>query len=190
MKAALVTVAAFLFLMTGWTLLSSKLTTDVSPESFQLMEFLENHSFFELPGFKLVDVKGNESNFHELPKNKIYIINFWATWCEPCAEEFPSMVKLVNAYKDHIEFIAISSDSSTEDIAVFAKAFDLDSSPNIRLYWDEKQELMRLFKVGKLPESFIFDRNGRLLKKIVGTRNWAAEDAMMYFGQLVEAPPF
>lgn len=187
-KAALTTVAAFLFLFLGWYFLDQRLNTDTSPESFQLMAFLEQHSFFELPGFKLKDVDGKSISFDELPKNKIYIVNFWATWCEPCAQEFPSMVKLINAFKDQIEFIAISNDSSTDDIATFVKAFDLNSSPHIRVYWDGESELMRLFKINKLPESFIFDRQGRLVKKIVGTRDWAAPDAMEFFKTMIDHP--
>lgn len=187
-KAALITVAAFLFLLLGWKVLEGRLSTNTSPDSFQLMSFLEEKSFFELPGFQLKNIDGQSISFDELPKNKVYIINFWATWCEPCAEEFPSMVKLINVFKDEIEFVAISNDSSKEDIEVFAKAFDLNSSPHIRIFWDKESELMRLFKVNKLPESFIFDRRGRLVKKIVGTRDWAAPDAIDFFKTLLKEP--
>ena len=63
---------------------------------------------------KLVD----EVAFKKLivPNGKPLLINFWATWCDPCREEFPDLVKLDNEYKDKIDFITVSLDDP-EDIA-------------------------------------------------------------------------
>lgn len=63
---------------------------------------------------KLVD----EVAFKKLiiPNGKPLLINFWATWCDPCREEFPDLVKLDNEYKGKIDFITVSLDDP-EDIA-------------------------------------------------------------------------
>jgi thiol-disulfide isomerase/thioredoxin len=69
---------------------------------------------------KLVD----EIAFKKLivPNGKPLLINFWATWCDPCREEFPDLVKLDNEYKGKIDFITVSLDDS-EDIAVAVPKF-------------------------------------------------------------------
>jgi thiol-disulfide isomerase/thioredoxin len=69
---------------------------------------------------KLVD----EIAFKKLivPNGKPLLINFWATWCDPCREEFPDLVKLDNEYKGKIDFITISLDDP-EDIAVAVPKF-------------------------------------------------------------------
>src|SRR5512141_138245 len=48
------------------------------------------------------------------PKNKPLLVNFWATWCDPCREEFPDLVKLDAEYKGKIDFITISLDELSE----------------------------------------------------------------------------
>ncbi len=69
---------------------------------------------------KLVD----EVAFKKLivPNGKPLLINFWATWCDPCREEFPDLVKLDNEYKGKIDFITVSLDDP-EDIAVAVPKF-------------------------------------------------------------------
>ena len=186
LKAALITLGLFLFLLAGWLKLSDSYSTDKLPDSFEVMSFLENNHFVDLPNFKLYDLKSEAVDLSELPKDKVYILNFWASWCDPCAEEFPSMVKLVKAYPKDVIILAVTNDSEKKDIEVFAKAFDLDKHPNIRIYWDKDRRLANLFKVEKLPDSFVFNRQGRLDRKVVGTRDWATPDAMSYFKTLTQ----
>ena len=96
------------------------------------------------------------------------------------------MVKLLERFEGKIQNLAVSNDSSIDDIHTFAKAFNLSSTKNMTLLWDKKSEMGRLFAIGKLPESFIFDKQGRLVKKIVGTRDWNTPDAIEYFKVLTQ----
>jgi thiol-disulfide isomerase/thioredoxin len=185
MKAALVTGGLFFVLLAGWLKLDDWYSTETAPEAFEVVEFLEKNDFMTLPGLEFRDLDQNKLNLAELAKGKIVILNFWATWCEPCAEEFPSMVKLLTTFGDDILILAVSNDSQKDDIITFAKAFSLDTQKNLTLLWDKELTVSKLFKVNKLPESYIFDRQGKLLKKIVGTRDWANEDATLYFKMLV-----
>lgn len=184
LKAALVTGGLFFILFVGWLKLDEIYTTETLPGSFEVVNFLETNDFKTLPGLELRDLNLNAVNMEALTKDKIVIINFWASWCEPCAEEFPSMIKLVQHYKDKIVILAPSHDTSLEDIQTFAKAFDLDSTPGIHLLWDKDLKAGKAFQVNKLPESYIFGKNGKLLRKVVGTRNWFNEDAKYFFDSL------
>lgn len=187
-KAALLTGGLFFVLLIGWLRLDDWYSTEKAPAAFEAVGFLEKNNFMTLPGLEFRDLEQNKLNLDELVKDKVVIINFWATWCEPCAEEFPSMVKLLKTFGDDILILAISHDSTKDDIMTFAKAFNLDDQKNLILLWDKDLKIGDLFKVNKLPESYIFDRQGKLLKKVVGTRDWANEDATMYFKMITGKP--
>jgi len=180
-KAALVTGGLFFVLLMGWLKLDDWYSTEKAPDSFEAVAFLEKNNFMTLPGLEFRDLQQNKLDLGELLKNKVVIINFWATWCEPCAEEFPSMVKLLERYGDNLVVLAVSNDSVKDDILTFAKAFNLDQQKNLILLWDKDLPISKLFKVNKLPESYVFDKKGLLTKKVVGTRDWANDDAFEYF---------
>jgi cytochrome c biogenesis protein CcmG, thiol:disulfide interchange protein DsbE len=186
LKAALLTGGLFFILFLGWLKLGDIYGTDKEPAAYVVMDYLEKNHFLSLPGLEFKDLKQDTFDIAQLPKDRIYILNFWATWCEPCAQEFPSMVKLLEAYPGKIHILAVSNDSSVDDIDTFARAFNLSGQKDLTLLWDKDSKLSKKFEVGRLPESFIFDKQGRLIKKIVGTRDWAAEDAILYFKQLTQ----
>ena len=65
-----------------------------------------------LPDIKLIDEVALKAVL--VPKDKPLLVNFWATWCEPCREEFPDLVKLDNEFKGKIDFITISLDDPAD----------------------------------------------------------------------------
>lgn len=111
---------------------------------------------------------------------KVIIFNFWASWCAPCIEEVPSLVSLV---KDdpNIVIIAVSGDQNKDDIMAFLKSFPGFNKPPIYVVQENMKMLMEHFKVDKLPESFIFNPKGEMVKKISGTINWHTPDSIEYF---------
>lgn len=181
-----ITGGLFFILFLGWKELSQRYSTDTAPDSFEVLNFLETHSFSELKGVDVVDLNEKSVNIGDFGKDKIVILNFWASWCEPCAEEFPSMLKLLNEFRPNIVILAVSNDSNKSDIETFSKAFTLYGVDSLHLLWDKDLKAAKAFQVGKLPESYIFGRDGKLLRKIVGTRDWANEDARMYFKMLID----
>lgn len=176
----------FFILFLGWKELSNRYSTNVAPDSFEVLTFLEKNPFSELKGVEVYDLDEKSINMGDLGKDKIVILNFWASWCEPCAEEFPSMVKLLREFKQDLVILAVSNDSAKGDIETFSKAFSLYGVDGMHLLWDKDLKAARAFQVGKLPESYIFGRDGKLLRKIVGTRDWANEDARTYFKMLIQ----
>jgi thiol-disulfide isomerase/thioredoxin len=185
-KVALATGGLFFILLAIWLKLGQVFDTSEPPPAYAVMDYLEKNHFLTMPGLEFRDLNEDKIDNEKFAKDKVYILNFWATWCEPCAQEFPSMVKLLERYKGKMHIIAVSNDSTKDDIDTFAKAFNLNGRDDLSLFWDKKMELAKRLQVGKLPESFIFDKNGKLIKKIVGTRDWAAPDAFMYFDQLTQ----
>ncbi|MBK9323413.1 MAG: TlpA family protein disulfide reductase [Bdellovibrionaceae bacterium] len=119
-------------------------------------------------------------------KGKLVILNFWASWCGPCVEEMPSLIKLIKSMPKDIELIAISGDSNIEDIHSFIKSFpELNSLPNIHLVFDRDKVLSQQYEVFRLPESFVIGKDQKIIKKISGTINWHSEEALEYMKKLV-----
>lgn len=121
---------------------------------------------------KLIDLKSFAG--------KVIIFNFWASWCTPCIEEVPSLVSLVKE-DPNIVIIAVSGDQNKDDITAFLKSFPGFNKPPIYVVQENAKVLMDQFKVDKLPESFIFNPKGEMVKKISGTINWHTPDSIEYF---------
>lgn len=101
-------------------------------------------------------------------KGKILFLNLWATWCVPCREEFPSIVKLADEMKD-IEFVGISIDFSDEvdsKIIPFLKSNNINFTNYVNGFSGDEELINTLDKNwnGALPATFIFDVKGN--KKI------------------------
>ena len=99
---------------------------------------------------------------------KVTLVNFWATWCGPCREEIPHLVRLQEHYKDELQVIGISADEGQpSDVAVFARNMGVNY-PIVM----ETPELNRQFPgVFALPTTFLLDREGRIVQTHVGLIN-------------------
>lgn len=120
-----------------------------------------------VPAFQAVDVRGRRFSTADF-RNKVILVNFWATWCPPCRAEIPSLIALQDKYKDQLQIIGISQDAGGADaVAEFADAHGMNY-PIVMT----TPEIERLFpSVYALPTSFFIDRDGRLAQKHVGMLN-------------------
>ncbi len=150
-----------------------------SPESYAVLDDLENKGIYQDKDIEIKTLDGEIVSLKSF-QGKIVILSFWATWCEPCVEEFPSFLKLMDAFPDKVVVIAISQDYEAKDVREFVEAFN-GYRPNLILALDEDKNLGRIFKVDRLPEGFVFDSEGKLKKKIIGIQDWASPSALEYF---------
>ena len=114
----------------------------------------------------------SQESLRSISKNTATVVNFWASWCEPCAREIPSMLRLMNEFKGQISFIAISADENLEDAQRFVKTFNLRDHPNVYLFWDKDGKARAAFGVKSLPESFLFHKNQSFVRKVIGVDQW------------------
>ncbi len=122
---------------------------------------------------KLTTTDGQSLSLSDF-KNKEVLINFWASWCAPCVEEFPSFVKLLQKQKGNIIILAISRDKAKEDISKFLKTFNLEKTDlEIYFIWDEDKTLSDYFGTVLLPETYLLDRSHLLRRKIIGITDWS-----------------
>ncbi len=152
-----------------------------APERIAQIDQMETDG---VPDFELKSLEGKKVRLSDF-KGKIVILSFWASWCGPCVEEFPSMIQLVEKMEGQVQLVAVSEDSSREEIEAFLNAFPKSKNPHIHILWDEDHSLGQKFNADRLPESFVLTADQKLARKIVGSINWASEDAQAYMRQLL-----
>ena len=136
---------------------------------------------------KLLMLDGTTTRLQDLiGNNKVVLVNFWATWCQPCRREIPDLVALQNEYKDRgLEVIGLSVDDPGDEAEVknFARQYSIKYSIGFA-----SEELLQLFSGPDdtqlpIPQTYIFDRNGKLIDRLKGFRRsfraWA-EGAINY----------
>jgi peroxiredoxin len=135
------------------------------------------------PDFALPDLDGKMVSLDGY-RGKVVFLNIWATWCPPCVEEMPSMEKLYQALKgEDFEILAVSVDvSGVEAVTPFMKKNKL-SFPALT---DTKGSIKNLYQTTGIPESFIIGKDGIIVEKIIGPRDWATPNAIRYFRNLIQ----
>ena len=102
------------------------------------------------------------------PNGKPLLINFWATWCDPCREEFPDLVKIGADYKDKIDLITVSLDELSEingDVPKFLAQMKSDSPAYLLKTPDEGAAIAFVSKnwQGGLPFTILFNAQGETI---------------------------
>ena len=136
------------------------------------------------PNFTLPDLDGKMVSLADY-KGKVVLLNIWATWCRPCVEEMPSMEKLHQELKgEKFVILAVSIDEAgVKAVRPFMKKHKLSFPALI----DSAGTINSLYQISGVPESFILDKQGRILEEVIGPRDWAAAGALKYFRSLIQS---
>jgi thiol-disulfide isomerase/thioredoxin len=151
-------------------------------QSINMMDHMETEGLMDFKGQTL---DGTAMTLKQY-QGKVIVLNFWASWCGPCVEEFPSLVRLAEKMKGKVEIIAVSEDSSREDIETFLKAFPQAKNPYFHIVWDQDRSIGQAYDAERLPESYVADKNLKLAKKIVGSIAWDSKQALQFMTELAD----
>jgi peroxiredoxin len=137
----------------------------------------------EAPNFAFPDLSGNNVSLSD-HRGKVVLVNVWATWCLPCREEMPSMQRLYERFKgENFEILAVSIDSKgREVVAPFMRKMSL-SFPALL---DPEETISPLYGITGVPETFIIDKDGILVKTIIGPVDWATPEVFLFFRDLIQ----
>lgn len=149
--------------------------------SLSLMERMKTEGVPSLIGSTLDGQSVDISKY----QGKVIVINFWASWCEPCIEEVPSLISLIEKMKGEAVLLAVSGDSDIQEVNSFLKAFPGLKNKNIFVMWDENKKIIESYGVERLPETFIVGPDMKLVKKVVGSINWAHDDSVQYLKNIL-----
>lgn len=118
-------------------------------------------------------------------KGKIVVLNFWATWCPPCKEEMPSLQTFWQKTKDKaLAVVAVSEGEDPATVSSFVKA----KGYSYPFYVDPSGSLGSQFGVQGIPTTFVFDKNGLAIARIVGGRSYDEPKLLALFADLADAP--
>ena len=119
-------------------------------------------------------------------RGKVIYVDFWASWCPPCAQSFPFMNVLDHDLKDSgLQVIGINLDQAPED----AKAFLAKYPPNFTVVADANEKCAKDFDVKAMPSSYLVDRNGVIRHVHLGFRPGEAEELRVLAEQLLAEKP-
>lgn len=109
------------------------------------------------PDFSLDTVNGKGKVGVASSKGKVVIVDFWATWCEPCKKSFPKLEELNVKYKDKVVIIGVSTnDDFGPDIAKFGESH----GAKFPIVWDKDHLVAKKWSPPNMPCSFILDKQG------------------------------
>ena len=124
------------------------------------------------PYFELVDLEGRVHRLSEY-RGKVIFLNFWASFCEPCRREMPSMEALVRQYEPQgMVMLAVSVDPESDDIRKFMEEFLPGQRSAMTVLWDPESRSSASYGTELLPETYIVGRDGRIVARFVNAYDW------------------
>jgi thiol-disulfide isomerase/thioredoxin len=154
------------------------------------------------PPLSLPTIDGGRVDLARL-KGQVVFVNFWATWCPPCAKEMPSMVKLgqelLARHPGKFRMVAVSVDESVDLVKQFFKSPDqggrLPAGVTVALDPEARQTVRPWYCTGrgacspddvKFPESYIVDKSGRIAAYVIGDMDWSDPAARQLLERLIK----
>lgn len=113
-------------------------------------------------------------------RGKVVVLNFWASWCPPCLEEFPSLIQL-QRQMPNIVVLAVSFDTDAEAY----RQYLIDNHiTGITTVLDASQESNHAFDTTRPPETYIIDSHGIVRRKFIGPQDWTSPEILNYLRNL------
>jgi peroxiredoxin len=137
------------------------------------------------PEFVLPRLGGGDLALRDL-RGKVVLVNFWATWCAPCEKEMPAMQRLYARLAPlGLELVAVSEDDGPEVVERFRERLAL----SFPIALDPKHEAAGRYQSYRYPETFLIDRNGVLVARYIGERDWDAPEYLSRIERLLTEAP-
>jgi cytochrome c biogenesis protein CcmG/thiol:disulfide interchange protein DsbE len=123
------------------------------------------------PDYEVVDLaSGDTVSLNDRYEGQVTLINIWATWCAPCREEMPAMEALYKDYQARgFKIAAVSIDEGDE---AGIKAFTQELGLSFDILHDRTGAIQGVYQTTGVPESFLVDREGRIVRRLIGSHDW------------------
>jgi len=133
----------------------------------------------------LKDMAGVDQSLASL-RGRVVVVNFWATWCEPCRDEMPSLERLQSRLAGKpFEVLAVNYGEGVPRISDFLRKENL----SLTVLLDPRKEAAGAWKAGGLPMTFLVDARGRLRYSSFGERDWSQGEALRLVQTLLAEAP-
>jgi thiol-disulfide isomerase/thioredoxin len=139
------------------------------------------------PDYVFKTREGADATFEDF-RGKVVVVNLWAMWCAPCRTEMPTLARLDEAYPDSELIVLPINVDATPDGLADARSF-IDVHEPLPLYSDRKFQLpFELPGEGKMPQTVLLDRQGRIRASFSGEADWASPEARALVDALLAEP--
>ena len=147
---------------------------------FAMFYFISSQNYVFAQNNKDINVKiinADDLSVIIINSDRPLLINVWATWCTPCREEFPDLVKLSKTYKDKVRVLGISVDDSEvldSKVIPFIKSQKADFEIYL-LKVVEPEDFINLLNKkwsGAIPATFIYDKDGNQKEMLIGEQSY------------------
>lgn len=114
------------------------------------------------------DADGNPVRVADLPAGQVCVINYWATWCPQCVDEFPDLARIYQAYGDRVRFVFLDSTDGQRETADKVHDFLAKGGYDVPVYYDSKLNFGTDYQIEYLPTTFIVKADGTIAAASVG----------------------
>ena len=157
-----------------------------------LVRFSPDNSRVEVgavaPDFKALDLAtGDSVSLREHYEGQVTLVNIWATWCIPCRVEMPAMQAVYDSLRGRgFRIAAVSID---EGDATEVRNFAAELGLTFDILHDPSGRIQRVYQTTGVPESFLLDREGVIVKRVIGAHDWSAPVNRQLVERLLDAKP-
>jgi thiol-disulfide isomerase/thioredoxin len=128
---------------------------------------IRDNGLKQTPGIELPSIRQETIDLKKY-QGKVVLLNFWASWCEPCRDEFDELIHLQQIYGPKgFQVIAVNLAESKQRVEAFLKNNQLNAD-SIEVLLDTNSQAKRLWRVRAIPTTYLIDRNGQARKYWVG----------------------
>lgn len=145
------------------------------------------------PDYRVYDLgTGDSISLRQHYQGHVTLVNIWATWCGPCKDEMPAMQRLYDSLAPRgFRIAAVSVDEAGPEIV---RAFARQLGLSFDILHDKRGDIQRVYQTTGVPESFLLDHEGLIMKRVIGAHDWASPVNVALVSRLLEpasptAPP-
>jgi len=134
--------------------------------------------------FKLESLDGSTVTLEKY-RGKVVFLNLWATWCGPCRDEMPAMETLYDDFRKNPDFVMLAVSQDTKGRQVVAPYVEKNGY-HFTILLDPENKVGELYDVSGVPETFIIDREGRIVAHHMGAFDWSRPDVKQALQDLLQ----
>jgi len=186
-KIFIVSLTILAFLLTGCDNSSSINSSVLSKKKIEEdnKEFISENFILLTTNEEFITFKSTEDglDFDEFKGKKAVIIDIFATWCPPCIGSIPKLIELKEKYKDSLEIVSVlfQDEKTIEEMKEFITKYQINYPITMG---QENEKLAKELNVTKVPEMFLFSKDGKFIKKFIG--NTPKEELEKYIKIAIE----
>ena len=182
-KNIIILVLVFVLLIGGASVLYTQLSKEDAPDGLLIQEEQDKNDnesqsdssdigdterqLTKSPDFTVYDAAGNKVNLSDYIGKPI-VLNFWASWCGPCASEMPDIQSAWEEHGNDVEFVIVNMTDMNGETEQSAKAFLAENNYTFPCYFDANNSAATAFGVSSIPQTYLINAEGNIIGAYMG----------------------